>query len=166
MTKWKVVAAIAATLLLCYWIHADGVYRGKLEGQLEVKDLTGQLEKTRNDAQAAKQEHQRQLAAETDRMNHEHAQAMDEVQRNAAVSHAESDGLRNQLASLQDRLRRQQSADSGAGFQLAPGIRAAMVLSDLYASCSRERSELAIAFDTAHARGLAVEKRYDMIRGQ
>lgn len=164
--KWKVAAAVIAALLFISWVHMDGVTRGKLEGQLQVSDLQGQIDKARNEAQSAKQEYQQQLAAETDRMNHEHAQAMDEVQRNAVHSRAESDGLRGELASLQDRLRRQSNVVTGSGFQLAPATRAAMVLSDMYAGCSRERSELAIAFDTAYARGKAVEQRYDMIRGQ
>lgn len=164
--KWKVLAALAAAFLAITLLYNKGLRDGRLEGQLDLTRLEKDLADARADAQDAQQTKQRALAAQHEKLDHEHAQAMVQMQLDAATDRAESDRLRGQLAGLQDRLQRASSIPSATGFKLPPGTRAAMVLSDLLSSCSAERSELAAAFDGARTRGLAVEARYDTARGQ
>ncbi len=164
MTWWKIAAAVGLSLLYTFLVHSCGQESGRLEGSLAYSQLESDLAKAKNQASAEKQELERQLAAQTDRNKNAHSEAMDSLQRDVDVAHAESDSLRGQLEALRSRLRQQQPSDTGAGFQLAPGVKAAMVLSELYASCSAERSELAGKYDKSHARGLAVEREYDYVR--
>lgn len=166
MTWWKIAAAVGLSLLYTFLIHSCGQESGRLEGALAYSQLESDLAKAKNQASTDKQELERQLAAQSDRNKNAHSQAMDSMQRDITVAHAESDSLRGQLEALRGRLQRLQPADSSAGFQYAPGVKAAMVLSELYASCSAERSELAGKYDKSHARGLAVEQQYDYVRGQ
>lgn len=161
--NWKVLAAIAATLIVLALVHNDGTTGGRLEGQLEVTQLKQQLSEAKAEALAVTQQQQRLLDAQANRMTDEHAQAMADLQRNAVSDRAESDGLRSELTSLQDRLRKQSPGSASTGFQLPAATKAAMVLSELLSSCSAERSELAQAFDDSHARGVGVEKRYDAL---
>lgn len=161
--NWKVWAAVAAALLYTFLVHSAGKVSGRLEGKLAYSQLESQLATARADATAAAINHQRQLDAETNRMTHEHSQAMAEMQRSAAADRAESDSLRSEAAKLQDRLRRQPDNVTSAGFQLSSATKAAMVLSELLSSCSAERSELARAFDESYARGIGLERRYDAL---
>lgn len=159
--NWKVVAAVAALLSLLAWTHFDGVSRGELKGKLEVTTLTEQLATARADAQTVRIEHQRQLDAQAKEMTDVHTQEMGNLQRSAAVSRDAADRLQRETADLQRRLRNQPGSVTATGFQLSPSTKAAMVLSDLFSSCSRERSELARAYDDSYARGIGVERRYD-----
>lgn len=69
-------------------------------------------------------------------------------------------GLHGELDSL--RLRLQRASDASSNTDTVPSItRAAMVLTDLLASCSIERQELAGALDESRKRALNVEKMYD-----
>jgi hypothetical protein len=162
--QYKVLAAIAATLILLALARCDGKQSGRLEGQLALSQLETQLSTARAEAKAATQELQRQLDAQANRMTNEHTQAMADLQLHAAADRAESDGLRSKLASLQDRLRKQPADSTGTGFQLSAATKASMVLSELLSSCSAERSELARAYDDSYARGIGVERKYDAIR--
>lgn len=163
---WKGVAAVAALLLVLTGVYTHGRDTGRLEGKLSYTELERDLGQARAEAKEAKETKQQELAALTEKLNDEHAQAMGNLQLDAATSRAESDGMRGQLADLQNRLRRLQPSDSTTGFQPSAGTRAAMVLSDLLGSCSAERSELAEAFDGARQRGLALEAQYTAVRGQ
>lgn len=164
--SWKVMAVTAATLLIVWLIYSAGHEDGRIEGKLEISQLEVALGKARAEAQAAKDEQQRQLTATINRMNDEHSQAVAQLQSDAASGRAESDSLRGELSRLQDRLRNQPAGNPSPGFQPSAATKAAMVLSDLLSSCSGTRSELAGALDQSYARGRAVEKQYDMIRGQ
>lgn len=159
--NWKVWVAAAALLSFLAWVHHDGVTRGELKGNLAVTTLTGELATERANAQAAMLEHQRQLDAQAKEMTDVHIKEMGDLQRDDADSRTAADGLRRENANLQRRLRNESSGAATAGFQLSAGTKAAMVLSELFESCSRERSELARAFDDSYARGIGVERRYD-----
>lgn len=159
--NWKVLAAVAATLIVLALVHNDGKQGGRLEVKLEMSQLQEQLNKATAEALAATQQQQRLLDAQANRMTNEHAQAMADLQRNAAADRAESDGLRSELTGLQDRLRKQSPGTASTGFQLPSATKAAMVLSELLSSCSAERSELAQAFDDSYTRGVGLERKYD-----
>lgn len=74
-------------------------------------------------------------------------------------------GLHGELDSL--RLRIQRAGDASCDSSSVSSVtRAAMVLTDLLASCSTERQELAGALDEARRRALNVERMYDKARGQ
>lgn len=161
--NWKVWAAVAAALLYTFLVHSDGKVSGRLEGKLAYSQLESQLATARADATAAAITYQRQLDAETNRMTYEHSQAMAEMQRSAASDRAESDSLRSEATKLQDRLRGHPANATNTGFQLSSATKAAMVLSELFSSCSAERSELARAFDESYARGVGLERRYDAL---
>lgn len=162
--NWKVLAAIAATLIVLALVHQDGKQGGRLEIKLEMTQLQEQLRKATADALAATQQQQRLLDAQANRMTNEHTQAMADLQRYAAADRAESDGLRSELTGLQDRLRKQSPGTASTGFQLPSATKAAMVLSELLSSCSAERSELAQALDDSFARGIGLERKYDALR--
>lgn len=164
--NWKVLAFVVSTLLVAWFIHNDGKTSGRLEGQLELTQLKADLSAAKVAAEEATKQHQIELETALERIKDEHTHAMDEMQRSAATSHAESDGLRSKLKELEGRLRGQSNSTAGAGFQLSSATKAAMVLSELLSSCSAERSELAIALDESYARGRAVEAQYNKARGQ
>lgn len=88
-----------------------------------------------------------------------------ESQRIKSDADATLNGLHGQLSALQLRLQRAGAASSNSS-TVSSVTRAAMVLSELYASCSTERQELAGAFDESRSRGLKVEQMYDKARGQ
>lgn len=88
-----------------------------------------------------------------------------ESQRIKSDADAALNGLHGQLIALQLRLQRAGNAPGNSG-TVSSVTRAAMVLSELYASCSTERQELAGAFDESRSRGLKVEQMYDKARGQ
>lgn len=163
---WKLWAAIAAFSLLMCTAYESGYHSAKLKGDLAMAEFNKDLADAKDAAREAAQTKQTELSAQLEKMDNEHAQAMGDLQRSAAADRAESDGLRSKLAGLQDRLRRTEGGTAAAGFQPTTGTRAAMVLSDLLSSCSADRSELAGAFDRSRARGLAVEARYELARGQ
>lgn len=162
--NWKVLAAIAATFIVLALVHQDGKQGGRLEVKLEMTQLQAQLSEANAKALAATQQQQRLLDAQANRMTNEHAQAMADLQRNAAADRAESDGLRSELTGLQDRLRKQSPGTASTGFQLPSATKAAMVLSELLSSCSAERSELAQALDDSFAQGIGLERKYDALR--
>lgn len=164
MQHWKVFAAVGLALLYTFLVHSCGQEVGRTEEQLANNEVELERQKALNDAVSARDELQRQLNADDDRKTHEHTQAMATMQRNAAAYRAESDSLRGKLAELQNRLRGSPTSDPGTGFQLPPGVKAAMVLSELLSSCSAERSELAGKYDESHARGVAAVGRYNEVR--
>lgn len=164
--NWKVLVAVASTLLVLWFVHDDGKTSGRLEGQIELTQLKADLSAAKVAAAEATEQHQIALETALERMKDEHTQAMGEMQHSAAASRNESDGLRGKLKELEGRLRGQSDSPAGAGFQLSSATKAAMVLSELLSSCSAERSELAIALDESYARGRAVEAQYNKARGQ
>lgn len=164
--NWKVLVAVASTLLVLWFVHYDGKASGRLEGQSKLTQLKADLSAAKVAAAEATKQHQIELETALERIKDEHTHAMDEMQLNAVTSRAESDGLRGKLKELEGRLRGQSDSSAGAGFQLSSATKAAMVLSELLSSCSAERSELAIALDESYARGRAVEVQYNKARGQ
>ncbi|AXC36531.1 Rz-like spanin [Pseudomonas phage phCDa] len=160
--KWKVLGAAALLLFLLVWVYNQG----ELKGELKVATLTAELATARAEAKNAQINQQQLLDTQAKELTDVHLEEMGNLQRAADHDRASSDSLRGELAKLQTRLRNQPVDASGAGFQLSSATKAAMVLSDMFSSCSAERSELAGAFDESHARGLALEKRYDKARGQ
>lgn len=162
--KWKVLAATVAILSILAWVHLDGVHRGELKGKLEVTTLTGQLAEAKAKAKTALIEHQRQLDAQASEMTNVHIQEMGDLQRTLTVSRDATERLQRETTDLQRRLRNQPGIATSTGFQLSPSTKAAMVLSELFDGCSRERSELARAYDDSYARGIGVERKYDALR--
>jgi hypothetical protein len=88
-----------------------------------------------------------------------------ESQRVKSDADAALNGLHGELSALQLRLQRAGNAP-GNSITVSSVTRAAMVLTDLYASCSTERQDLAGAFDESRNRALKVEQMYDKARGQ
>lgn len=88
-----------------------------------------------------------------------------ESQRVKSDADAALDSLHGEIGSLQLRLQRASAASSNSS-TVSSVTRAAMVLTDLLASCSTERQELAGAFDESRNRALKVEQMYDKARGQ
>ena len=160
--KWKVLGATALLLFLLVWVYNQG----ELKGELKVAILTADLATARAEAKSAQINQQQLLDTQAKELTNVHLEEMGNLQRDAALDRASSDSLRGELTKLQGRLRNESGNVASAGFQLPSATKAAMVLSDLLSSCSAERSELAGAFDESHARGVALEKRYDKARGQ
>lgn len=75
------------------------------------------------------------------------------------------DGLHGELDTLRVRLQRTGSTAWNSS-TISSVTRAAMVLTDLLASCSTERQDLAGSFDESRKRALNVEQMYDKARGQ
>ena len=88
-----------------------------------------------------------------------------ESQRVKFDADAALNGLHGELSALQLRLQRARDASSNSS-TVSSVTRAAMVLTDLLASCSTERQELAGSFDESRKRALNVEQMYDKARGQ
>lgn len=74
-------------------------------------------------------------------------------------------GMHDELGALRLRLQRASDVAGNTG-PVSSATRAAMVLSDLFASCSAQRQELAGAFDETRRRALNVEQMYNKARGQ
>lgn len=88
-----------------------------------------------------------------------------ESQRIKSDADAALNGLHGELSALRLRLQRTGDASGNSG-PVSSVTRAAMVLSDLYTSCSTERRDIAGHFDEARRRALSVEQMYDKARGQ
>jgi hypothetical protein len=88
-----------------------------------------------------------------------------EGQRIKSDADAALNGLHGEISSLQLRLQRTGNASSNSS-TISSVTRAAMVLTDLLASCSTERQDLAGSFDESRKRALNVEHMYDKARGQ
>lgn len=88
-----------------------------------------------------------------------------ESQRVKSDADAALNSLHGELSSLQLRLQRASNAP-GNSSTISSVTRAAMVLTDLLASCSTERQDLAGSFDESRKRALNVEQMYDKARGQ
>lgn len=88
-----------------------------------------------------------------------------ESQRVKSDADAALDSLHGELSSLQLRLQRASTAP-GNSSTISSVTRAAMVLTDLLASCSTERQDLAGSFDESRKRAINVEQMYDKARGQ
>lgn len=88
-----------------------------------------------------------------------------ESQRVKSDADAALNGLHGEIGSLQLRLQRAGNAP-GNSSTVSSVTRAAMVLTDLLASCSTERQDLAGSFDESRKRALKVEQMYDKARGQ
>lgn len=74
-------------------------------------------------------------------------------------------GMHGEISSL--RLRIQRAGDASCNTDAVSSVTsAAMVLTDLLASCSTERQELAGALDESRQRALNIEQMYDKARGQ
>lgn len=74
-------------------------------------------------------------------------------------------GMHDELGALRLRLQRASDVAGNTG-PVSSATRAAVVLSDLFASCSAQRQELAGAFDETRRRALNVEQMYNKARGQ
>ena len=88
-----------------------------------------------------------------------------EGERIKSDANAALNGLHGELEALRLRLRGTGNA-SGNTSTISSVTRAAMVLTDLLASCSTERQDLAGSFDESRKRALNVEQMYDKARGQ
>lgn len=157
--KWLLL--VIAVTLVGYGGYTAADWRWEAKWATQQKDAALAIAK----AESREREKESALQLQLYHQKVSYDQRLDEMQRNATVSAVESDGLRQDLAGLRDRLRSAGEAASNTG-KLPPATRAALVLSDLYAGCSTERSELAISFDAARQRGLEVEQMYDRARGQ
>lgn len=87
-------------------------------------------------------------------------EALEKARTDADGATADAQRLRDELAKLQARLGRT-GAGAAAPLSSASATRAAMVLSDLYASCQGRLTEVAAGFDRARIAGLACERAYD-----
>lgn len=88
-----------------------------------------------------------------------------ESQRVKSVADAALNGLHGEIGSLRLRLQRASDA-SGNSSTVSSVTRAAMVLTELLASCSTERQELAGSLDESRSRAIKVEQMYEKARGQ
>lgn len=163
---WPGLVAALAIAFLTFMVYAAGAESGRQEGALAMSQLQERLNSARAQAAETEIKHQRAIAAEIDRMNQNHDQAMAQMQHNAASDRIATDGLRSELAAVKDRLRRGQDSATEAGQSVIHASRAAMVLSDMLSSCSAEREELAGTVDEAGLKLRTIREQVELIRGQ
>jgi hypothetical protein len=156
-----VVTAIAC--LLCLWGGVATEHRVNLEWQTKWAEKDVQLQTARAEAAERELKAQQETAAEIDRINQAHDQAMAEMQHDAAADRVTADGLRADLASLRAKLQKQAS---GPGQQVDYATKASMVLSDLYESCTSQRRDLAESLEGAGIQLRTIAAQYERIRGQ
>lgn len=153
---------------------------------MRLADARSAAETARTELASARADHERQRAAwaEASRQaeaayretEHLRRMARDRIIDEANTTIARQDVAAAELRSTAQRLRDhipllaaaaasagQAAGDPATAGGSSPAAGAGLVLADLYASTDREAEELAVAFDSARARGLACERTYDSL---
>lgn len=163
VAQWKLIALAVAICGALYgaYHHGTSVSDAEWQGKWNDRDTRDAKAQAAAELQARTVEQDRQTAAEV--QNRETEQKLQAAESGRVAAAGDSQRLRDQLAQLQTRLGGT-GANPGAKLDSAATTRAAMVLSDLLGSCSKQRQELAGAFDSSRLRGLACEAQYDGIQ--
>lgn len=157
---YKVAAAIALAVA-ALWLAYDA---GSDSARLEWTEEKIELLRAKQAAEDQLKERQAELNKQIEVIHGDNAKQIEDLRRAAADSRDESDRVRDQLKTLEGRLRNQSADPATIRQQRDSATKAALVLSELLSSCSTERSELAAALDGAYARGRAVESIYEKAR--
>lgn len=162
---WLKASACFLALAVVAWVIFDA---GKDSGILEESQNNAAafqaLLNERDQALADLELQQSTLNGQIEAIRDENLKEIDSLRRSANAGRAESNGLRDELKTLEGRLRKQSATTSATGQQLDSTAKAAILLSQLLGTCSLERQELSGRVDEYYAQGLRLSETYNAAR--
>lgn len=159
-SNWRPIAFVGALAAMWFAGHVDGTRGANQQWETRWAQRDTADETARANAEAAARAEEQKRTDWAQGVQRDATQALEQVRASADSADADNRRLRGELSKLQARL-------SGTGkvattsVSSASATRAAMVLSELYASCQGRLAELGPAFDRARIAGLACERVYD-----
>lgn len=162
---WLKASACFLALALVAWVIFDS---GKDSGILKESQKNAAafqaLLKERDQARADLERQQSTLNGQIEAIRDENLKEIDSLRLASNAGRVESDGLRDELKTLEGSLRKQSATTSTTGQQLDSTTKAAILLSQLLGTCSAERQELSGSVDEYYAQGLRLAEAYNAAR--
>jgi len=158
-----VIAALAGGGVALYWSgHADGQEGERKTWQARWNEEAARLATARTKAEQEAREEEQRRQAEIDEVRDHAQEQLAQAQADAAAAGIESGRLREQARRLAARAS-QCASNPGTAQRGSATEQPAMVLADLLSRADERAGELAAAYDSARASGLACERAYDAL---